>query len=134
MRSRRPIWITGGVLVLGVVFGFLLMRPQPGSLSVQLIGRTNDVYTLLATNGTPYLYSVSAVPVIDQYSANIMESLPVHQSLTIEVVVPTNASRQIMVMYSRKEKSQIEHWIKSAQALIGIQRAEVHSMFIDLPE
>jgi len=50
----------------------------------------------------------------------------------IQVVVPADA-RQIMFMYSRMETGQLEHWIKAARALLGLQRSGMRKMYIDLP-
>ena len=132
MRVRRVIWIAGGLVVLAVAAVLLIPSPKDRGVSAWLLASTNNVQTLIVTNGTPHLYYVAAVAV-QRLSTNVMQQLPSHACIEIQVVVPGDA-QQIMFMYSRMETGQLEHWIKVARALLGFQRSGMQRMYIDVPK
>ena len=135
MRARWVILIAGGVLVLAISFVLFMQPTRPGQIAVQVQGRTNHAYTLLASNSTRYLHYVSAGAVTEGvWSTHIMQELPAHQSIAIQVFVPTNASRQIVFMYSRAEGSKLEEWFDRVRSMAGINGRQVQNMYIDIPE
>jgi hypothetical protein len=124
--------ITGGFLVLAVVA--LIVQMPRRQIAVQLLGRTNGVHTVLATNSSRYVYCVCAVPVVNNFSTNVMEQLLPHQSITLQVVVPTNASREIMLLYLRTESSSWENRFDAVLPWVGIKSRPVKAMYVKVPE
>jgi hypothetical protein len=133
MRARWVSLIVAGVLV--VVLARLLLRPPPtGQLGVQLLGRTNNIQTLLITNGTPHVYQAGALAETTQDLYCISVRLRAHESLVIPVLLSTNIPRRIVFTYGRDTKSTWESWCDAAAAHMGAKRRYLERMYIDVPD
>ena len=106
MRSRRPIWIGGGVLVFATVLLFALSKPS--RMDARVIGQTNDgtlFYVVQVTNNTrePQTFSAWSESTIngtvwERLAVIHGPTIPRNGSHTFTLQRPTEGKRRVTVV------------------------------------
>lgn len=140
MRAR--LWITGGVLALGVAV--LLMSRKSGGVAVQVQGVTfmegKGVCTVLVSNGTDRLHSFD---VWSEYTesrdtwkretlAHTAFNLPPRESHLALVAMPTNGRPRITVLCAPIHQGDLAYWRDKMVMLFGENPSRAYKVYVEV--